>query len=97
MVNLPASQRDFSFENLAGAEHLTPVIDSGSHRGDLVIVMPRAEIDLRAYLDYRGGALPLDEAVPILRDVVAGLTEMEGGGVIETSSRRTYSCTRGSG
>ena len=34
VVSLPASQREFSFENLAGAEHLTPVIDSGSHRGD---------------------------------------------------------------
>ena len=47
-----------------------------------MIVMPRAEIDLRAYHDYRGGALPVDEAVPILRDVVAKLTVMEGGGVM---------------
>lgn len=67
-------------DELAGKsfEHVLTVLDSGedSEGGGYFLVMPRAEGSLADELHTRG-ALPLTEAIDILRQVAEGLKEVE--------------------
>ncbi|QMU71844.1 hypothetical protein [Streptacidiphilus sp. P02-A3a] len=45
---------------------------------DYAIVMPRADKSLRKHLMDAGGALPLEECVKVLTDVVTALADLEG-------------------
>jgi hypothetical protein len=70
------SKREFEFDNLADATHIMPILDTGSHNGNLVIVMPRAETNLRTVVVQNPAGLPIDEALPILRDIATGLAQL---------------------
>jgi len=62
--------------------HIVQLYDSGEADGSLYYVMPyEAGLSLRQRL-ARDGALPLDEAVTILRDVCEALAHAHGHGII---------------
>jgi serine/threonine-protein kinase len=73
----PGAQRELLFEDdLSGVPGVVPVIDSGEHVDNWVIVMPRADKSLLAHLNTHGGRLPEDEAVAILKAVGAALVAL---------------------
>ncbi|OKI61639.1 serine/threonine-protein kinase [Streptomyces sp. MJM1172] len=73
----PGADRELLFTKLEGARNVVPVIDSGEHENYWVLVMPRADTSLRAYLE-QAGRLALEEAVGILSDIAETLTDLEG-------------------
>jgi hypothetical protein len=64
------------------SDYLIPVFDSAESESEVLLVMELAERSLAAYLDERGGSLPSDEALSILRDVTTGLRELHQASVI---------------
>ncbi|WP_254902512.1 protein kinase domain-containing protein [Mycobacterium simiae] len=76
----PGAERELLMgDSLAAAKYrnIVPVLDQGEHEHDWVIVMPRAEQSLAAYLRDRG-PLSMDDLVPVLRDVATALAEIDG-------------------
>lgn len=55
-----------------------PIIDSGESGDNWAIVMPRAERSLRDYLTGTSGPLGVKEAVAVLADVAAALSDLDG-------------------
>jgi serine/threonine protein kinase len=76
------SKREFEFDNLEGASHVMPQLDTGAHKGNLVIVMPRAETNLRDTINGHPDGLRSDEFMPILQDVATGLAQLAAAGVV---------------
>ncbi|CAL9578382.1 Serine_threonine-protein kinase PknD [Streptomyces sp. enrichment culture] len=74
----PGAERELLFKG-NGAPNVVPVIDSGEHDDAWVIVMPRAERPLDAYLRDSGGVLSVDETVAVLRDIAIALEGLDGG------------------
>ena len=74
---VPGAQRELLFEELDGAANVVPVLDRGEVDGYWVLVMPLAEKSLREYLEERGGRLAVDEAVPVLVDIIEALVAVE--------------------
>ncbi|MDX3587636.1 serine/threonine-protein kinase [Streptomyces europaeiscabiei] len=72
----PGTEREMLFTNLDGVRNVVPVIDSGEHEDQWVLVMPRAEKSLRAHLQEYG-QLPLNEAVAVLSDVAEALADLK--------------------
>ncbi|MDX3527757.1 serine/threonine-protein kinase [Streptomyces sp. ID05-39B] len=75
----PGTEREMLFTDLDGVRNVVPVIDSGEHEDQWVLVMPRAEKSLRDHLQEHG-QLPLNEVVAVLSDVaeaLAGLKDRE--------------------
>ncbi|MEU3342785.1 serine/threonine-protein kinase [Streptomyces sp. NPDC006668] len=72
----PGTEREMLFTNLEGVRNVVPVIDSGEHEDQWVLVMPRAEKSLRDHLEEHG-RLPLDEAVVVLTDVAETLADLK--------------------
>ncbi|MGW1616507.1 serine/threonine-protein kinase [Streptomyces sp. NPDC002285] len=64
------------FTNLDGVRNVVPVIDSGEHEDQWVLVMPRAEKSLCDRLQEYG-RLPLNEAVAVLSDVAEALADLK--------------------
>ncbi|NJD20222.1 MAG: serine/threonine protein kinase, partial [Gemmatimonadetes bacterium] len=62
--------------------HILPVLDSGEAAGFLYFVMPFVEGESLRDRLAREGALPVGDAVRILRDVVDALTEAHANGVV---------------
>lgn len=58
--------------------NVLPVLDDGEYNDQWVIVMPRAEISLKKYLETRGGVLDVEEAVSVLIDVAVALNDLKG-------------------
>ena len=56
---------------------MIPVLDRGEVDGYWVLVMPLAEKSLREYLNESGGRLAVNEAVPVLVDIVEALVSVE--------------------
>jgi hypothetical protein len=50
----PSADREVLFVRLDGVRKVVSVIDSGEHKDNCVIVMPRADVSLRDYLDASG-------------------------------------------
>lgn len=73
----PGADRELLFVDLAGARNVVPVLDSGEHGDDYVLIMERAERSLKQHLEEHG-QLSEQEAVVVLRDVVAALEELAG-------------------
>ncbi|MCT2588347.1 serine/threonine protein kinase [Streptomyces sp. N2-109] len=72
----PGAEREMLFTDLDGVRNVVPVVDSGEHEDQWVLVMPRAEKSLRAHLlDH--GRLPLNEAVAVLSDVAEALADLK--------------------
>lgn len=74
----PGSERELLFVDLGGARNVVPVIDSGEHDDEWVLVMPRAEGSLADRLDAAAGPLPATEALAVLRDVATALVDLDG-------------------
>ncbi len=74
----PGADRELLFEELSGTPNVVPILDTGEWDNFWVLVMPRAEKSLRDYLDEAGGRLTVDNAIPVLVDVVEALAAIEG-------------------
>jgi hypothetical protein len=74
----PGAERELLFVELGDARNVVPIIDSGEHGDDWVIVMPRAERSLREHLEESGGQLPLADALTVLKDICDALVDLEG-------------------
>ncbi|MCX5357073.1 serine/threonine-protein kinase [Streptomyces mirabilis] len=72
----PGTEREMLFTDLDGIHNVVPVIDSGEHEDQWVLVMPRAEKSLRDHLQEHG-QLPLNEAVAVLSDVAEALADLK--------------------
>ncbi|MFI1928418.1 serine/threonine-protein kinase [Streptomyces sp. NPDC020377] len=72
----PGTEREMLFIDLDGVRNVVPVIDSGEHEDQWVLVMPRAEKSLRDHLQ-KHGQLPLNEAVAVLSDVAEALADLK--------------------
>jgi serine/threonine-protein kinase len=72
----PGTEREMLFTNLDGVRNVVPVIDSGEHEDQWVLVMPRAEKSLRAHLQEHS-RLPLSETVAVLSDVAEALADLK--------------------
>ncbi|MEV0186668.1 serine/threonine-protein kinase [Streptomyces sp. NPDC050625] len=77
----PGTEREMLFTDLVGVRNVVPIIDSGEHEDQWVLVMPRAEKSLRAHLQ-RNGTLPLSEAVSVLSDVAETLADLKDRGIV---------------
>lgn len=70
----PGADREQLFVDLPGVRNVVPVIDQGEHDNHWVLVMPLASGTLADRI--RQGALPIDEAVEVLRDLAATLADL---------------------
>lgn len=76
----PGAERELLMGDSTAAgdyRNVVPVWDQGDHDANWVIVMPRAEQSLAAHLRARG-PLSVDALVPVLRDIVTALAEIDG-------------------
>lgn len=62
----------------SGYRNVIPVLDSGEHDDQLVIIMPKASKSLRQHLMAAAGPLQLIEAIRILQDIATALVELDG-------------------
>lgn len=62
---------------LAGLTNVVPVLDSGEHDGQWVLVMPRADMSLAQRL-RQAAPVELAECVHILTDIAQGLASLKG-------------------
>jgi len=62
----------------SGYRNVIPVLDSGEHDDQLVIIMPKASKSLRQHLMAAPGPLQLIEAIRILQDISTALVELDG-------------------
>jgi serine/threonine protein kinase len=74
----PGADRELLFVDLAGVANVVPVIDRGEHGDDWVLVMPRADRSLREEMDSAGGALKVDDATAIIKDIAEALAALDG-------------------
>lgn len=72
----PGAEREMLFTDLDGVRNIVPIIDSGQHEDQWVLVMPRAEKSLRAHLQ-QNGALSLSESVSVLSDLAETLADLD--------------------
>ncbi|MFE7529409.1 protein kinase [Kitasatospora sp. NPDC057542] len=73
----PGAEREMLFDG-AGKPNVVPILDSGEHGDDWVIIMPRAQKSLRRHLEDSGGKLPLAECVQVLTDIATALDGLDG-------------------
>ena len=75
----PGADRELLFQDLDSVRtNVVPVIDRGEWDDFWVLVMPRAEMSLRKYLDNAGGQLSVNSAVQVLIDIVEALADLQG-------------------
>jgi len=77
----PGAERELLFgDSLTAAQYrnVIPVLDSGEHLDQWVIVMPKADRSLAQHLNEAGGALEVSEAVDILSDIATALADLDG-------------------
>ncbi|MEU8374739.1 serine/threonine-protein kinase [Micromonospora sp. NPDC048894] len=74
----PGAERELLFVDLAGAQNVVPIIDSGEWRDNWVLIMPRADKSLRDHIKSAQGRLPLGEALTILADIATALSDLRG-------------------
>jgi eukaryotic-like serine/threonine-protein kinase len=77
----PAAEREVLIgvaNEAAQHRNVVPVIDYGEHDDAWVLVMRRAEVSLKKYLEERGGSLEVDEAVRVLTDIATALEDIDG-------------------
>ena len=74
----PGADRELLFVELRDVRNVVPIIESGDHDGYWVVIMPRADLSLRQFMDASGGALELGETVDVLKDISDALTDLDG-------------------
>jgi serine/threonine-protein kinase len=72
----PGAQRELLFVHLDGVRNVVPVIDHGETEKAWVIVMPRADKSLRKQITDEGGGLGTGQAVTVLTDIAAALSDL---------------------
>src|SRR5215204_6275441 len=70
----PGAERELLLVDLGGARNIVPIVDSGEHDDQYVLVMPRAEKSLRERLSE--GKLTEAETVAVLGDIVVALDDL---------------------
>lgn len=76
----PGADRELLFGDSVAASrfrNVVPVLDSGEHGGDFVLIMPRASKTLRQHLASAGRPLRVEEAIPILSDIATALVDLD--------------------
>ena len=68
--------RDLLFVNLGSARNVVPILDSGETEDSWVLVMPRAEKNLRQYIEEEGPAISAEQARVILTEIVTALVDL---------------------
>ena len=74
----PGSEREILFEDLDGVPNVVPIIDRGEWMDSWVLVMPKADKSLRAYLSENIEHLSIEDTVQVLSDVTQALVAIEG-------------------
>ena len=75
---LPGAERELRFDDLEGKPNVIPILDRGESGDHFVLIMPRAEINLRDFVANKGGRLSVGEAIPILVDIAMCLSAIAG-------------------
>jgi hypothetical protein len=78
MPKEPGADRELLFANPEGVRNVVPVVDFGETAGHYVMVMPKADATLRDRLVQASGALPVEETLAVLTDVVTALADLDG-------------------
>lgn len=81
VAKVPGAKRELLVgDSIAAAQYrnVIPVIDTGEFEDNWVLVMPRADYSLAQYLERLESALPIDEAMQILKDIATALAEING-------------------
>jgi len=73
----PGAERELLFVNLGDARNVVPIIENGEYGDFWALVMPRAEMSLRDYIDSSGDRLNLMETIAVLKDVCDALADLE--------------------
>ena len=73
----PGAQRELLFVSLPNVRNVIPVIDDGETDEYWVLVMPKAEMSLRRYLDENPGPRPIADVVTILLDIATCLVDLD--------------------
>jgi serine/threonine-protein kinase len=72
----PGADRELLFVDLPTTRNVVPIIDSGEHQGFWVLIMPRAAMNLREFVEREGPALQPERACEVLSDVAAALADL---------------------
>lgn len=72
------AHRELLFVDLADARNVIPILESGEIEEYFVLIMPRADRSLRQHLDDINDPLDPAEAIPVLMDVAAALSDLDG-------------------
>ena len=73
----PGAERELLFVDLGDARNVIPIIEHGEYGDSWVLVMPRAEMSLREFIDSSGLRLNLMETIAVLTDVCDALADLE--------------------
>lgn len=76
----PGAQREAligDYLKVEDVSNVVPIIDSGEHDGNWVMVMPKADKSLARHLRDRGGQLETEEALSILTDIATALVAIK--------------------
>jgi serine/threonine-protein kinase len=74
----PGVDRELLFVALDNVRNVVPILDSGENEDSWILVMPRAAMSLRDYINDTWTALNPEAVVPILIDIVTALTDLDG-------------------
>lgn len=77
----PGVDREPEFAQLT-ARNVMPVLAVGETDTHVVIVMPKADKSLASFLKEHSGVLPVADAIAILMDIVAALSDLAAEGVV---------------
>ena len=71
------ADREILFEELDDVPNVVPILDRGEWQDFWVLVMPKADMSLRDYLDQNIEHLSIDESVKVLSNVAQALVAIE--------------------
>jgi hypothetical protein len=74
----PGADRELLFVDVGSARNVVSILDSGEIRDSWVIVMARADMNLREYIQAHGPAIDAVSARVILTDIVTALVDLDG-------------------
>jgi eukaryotic-like serine/threonine-protein kinase len=72
----PGADRELLFVDMPAVRNVVPILDSGEHEGSWVLVMPRADMNLRELMNREGPALGVDRTREVLIDIIGALADL---------------------